>query len=64
MFTAVVRVTGAGRLADFRERLRWLLARDPDAEDYTEHHEEAVLTAFFAASSHEVVLVPITSVTR
>jgi hypothetical protein len=43
MFTAVVRITGAGRLADFRERLRWLLVRDPDAEDYTEHHEDAVL---------------------
>ena len=43
MFTAVVRVTGAGRLADFRERLRSLLVRDPDAEDYTEHHEKAVL---------------------
>ena len=43
MFTAVVRVTGAGRLADFRERLRWLLVRDPDADDYTEHHEEAAL---------------------
>jgi hypothetical protein len=38
MFTAVVRITGAGRLADFRERLRWLLVRDPEAEDYTEHH--------------------------
>ena len=43
MFTAVVRITGAGRLADFRERLRWLLVRDPEAEDYTEHHEEGVL---------------------
>jgi hypothetical protein len=43
MFTAVVRITGAGRLADFRERLRWLLVRDPDAEDYTEHHEAGVL---------------------
>jgi hypothetical protein len=43
MFTAVVRITGAGRLADFREQLRWLLVRDPDAEDYTEHHEEGVL---------------------
>ena len=43
MFTAVVRVTGAGRLADFRERLRSLLVRDPDAEDYTEHHGEAAL---------------------
>jgi hypothetical protein len=43
MFTAVVRITGAGRLADFRERLRWLLVRDPDAEDYTEHHQPGVL---------------------
>jgi hypothetical protein len=43
MFTAVVRVTGAGRLADFRERLRWLLVRDPDTEDYTEHHDAAAL---------------------
>ena len=43
MFTAVVRITGAGRMADFRERLRWLLVRDPDAEDYTEHHEGGVL---------------------
>jgi hypothetical protein len=42
-FTAVVRITGAGRLADFRERLRWLLVRDPDAEDYTEHHAEGTL---------------------
>lgn len=39
MFTAVVRITGTGRLDDFRERLRWLMVRDPDAEDYTEHHE-------------------------
>ena len=38
MFTAVVRITGAGRLEDFRERLRWLMVRDPDAESYTEHH--------------------------
>ena len=43
MFSAVVRVTGAGRLADFRERLRWLLVRDPDAEDYTEHHADGLL---------------------
>jgi hypothetical protein len=42
-FTAVVRITGAGRLADFRERLRWLLVRDPEAEDYTEHHEGGTL---------------------
>jgi hypothetical protein len=39
----VVRVTGAGRLADFRERLRWLMVRDIDAEPYTEHHAEGVL---------------------
>jgi hypothetical protein len=43
LFTAVVRVTGAGRLADFRERLRWLMVRDADAEDYTEHHGEGGL---------------------
>ena len=42
-FTAVVRVTGAGRLADFRERLRWLMVRDADADDYTEHHAEGTL---------------------
>jgi hypothetical protein len=38
VFTAVVRITGAGRLEDFRERLRWLMVREEDAEDYTEHH--------------------------
>ena len=43
MFSAVVRVSGAGRLADFRERLRWLMVRDADAEPYTEHHGEGVL---------------------
>ncbi len=43
MFTAIVRVTGAGRLVDFRERLRWLMVRDPDAEDYTEHHADGLL---------------------
>ena len=43
MFTAVVRITGAGRLADFRERVRWLMVRDADAEDYTEHHGEGRL---------------------
>jgi len=42
-FTAVVRITGAGRLSDFRERLRWLLVRDPEAEDYTEHHAASML---------------------
>ena len=43
MFRAVVRITGAGRLADFRERLRWLMVQDIDAEEYTEHHGEGVL---------------------
>jgi hypothetical protein len=43
LFTAVVRVTGAGRLADFRERLRFLMVRDADAEDYSEHHAEGLL---------------------
>ncbi len=48
MFTAVVRITGAGRLADFRERLRWLMVRDPGAEDYTEHHVAGRLEYRFA----------------
>jgi hypothetical protein len=43
VFTAIVRITGAGRLADFRERLRWLMVREEDAEDYTEHHGGGVL---------------------
>jgi len=43
VFTAVVRVSGAGRLADFRERLRWLMVRDPEAEAYTEHHADGLL---------------------
>jgi hypothetical protein len=43
VFTAVVRISGAGRLADFRERLRWLMVRDAESEDYTEHHGEGVL---------------------
>ena len=43
MFTAVVRITGAGRLDDFRERLRWLMVRDEDAEDYTEHYAAGTL---------------------
>ena len=38
-----MRITGAGRLADFRERVRWLMVRDADAEDYTEHHADGVL---------------------
>jgi hypothetical protein len=43
LFTAIVRITGAGRLADFRERLRWLMVRDADVEEYTEHHAEGLL---------------------
>ena len=43
-FTAIVRVTGsAGRFEEFRERVRWLLVRDPDTDPYTEHHAEALL---------------------
>jgi hypothetical protein len=38
-----VRVSGVGRLEDFRERLRWLMVRDIDAEDYTEHHQDGML---------------------
>ena len=48
MFTAVVRITGAGRLDDFRERLRWLMVREEDAEEYSEHHAEGVLEYRFA----------------
>jgi hypothetical protein len=48
IFTAVVRVSGAGRLADFRERLRWLMVRDADAEEYTEHHAQGMLEYRFA----------------
>jgi hypothetical protein len=43
VFTATIRVTGVGRLEDFRERLRHLMVRDMDAEDYTEHHTEGAL---------------------
>lgn len=43
MNQATIRVTGVGRLADFRERLRFLMVRDIDAEDYTEHHTEDAL---------------------
>jgi hypothetical protein len=42
-FTATVRVTGVGRLLDFRERFRYLMVRDIDATDYTEHHSDAAL---------------------
>ena len=37
--TATVHVTGSiGRFADFSERVRWLLVRDPDCDPFTEHH--------------------------
>jgi hypothetical protein len=36
-------VSGAGRLEEFRERLRWLMVRDEDAEEYSEHRAEGVL---------------------
>ena len=42
-FRATVRVTGVGRLDDFRERFRYLMVRDIDATDYTEHHTEGAL---------------------
>lgn len=48
MFTAVVRVTGVGRLEEFRERVRWLMVRDVDAERYTEHHGAGILEYRFA----------------
>lgn len=42
--TAIIRVTGAaGRFEEFRERVRWLLVRDPDVDPYTEHHGPAGL---------------------
>jgi hypothetical protein len=43
MFTAIVRITGTGRLDDFRERVRWLMVGDEEAEQYSEHHAEGVL---------------------
>ena len=49
MFTATIRVTGVGRLADFRERLRFLMVRDGDAEPYTEPHTPEAVTASTAA---------------
>jgi len=40
-YTAIVRVTGSvGRFEEFRERVRWLMVRDPDTDPYTEHHAE------------------------
>ena len=39
-----MRVTGAaGRFEEFRERVRWLLVRDPDVDPYTEHHGAGAL---------------------
>jgi len=50
-FTGTVRVTGsAGRFEEFRERVRWLLVRDPDTEPYTEHHSTAALEYRFELS--------------
>ncbi|MBI1943478.1 MAG: hypothetical protein HYS35_07410 [Betaproteobacteria bacterium] len=47
--TAVVRVTGsAGRFEEFRERIRWLLVRDPDTDPYTEAHSAERLEYRFA----------------
>ena len=47
--TAIVRVTGsAGRFEEFRERVRWLLVRDPDVDPYTEHHAPDRLEYRFA----------------
>ena len=47
--TAIVRVTGAaGRFEEFRERVRWLLVRDPDVDPYTEHHRPDLLEYRFA----------------
>jgi hypothetical protein len=45
VLTAVVRITGSGRLEEFGERVRWLMVRDPEASrvEYTEHHAEGVL---------------------
>lgn len=49
-FRATLRVTGAGRLADFRERVRSIMVRDIDAEHYAERHREGVLEYRFEPS--------------
>lgn len=50
-FTAVVRVVGsAGRFEEFRERVRWLMVRDADAENFTEHHRPGELEYRFELS--------------
>lgn len=51
MFTATIRVTGVGRLAEFRERLRFLMVRDIDADPYTEHHTGETLEYRFEPRS-------------
>jgi hypothetical protein len=45
VLSAVVRVTGSGRLSEFGERVRWLMVRDADASrvEYTEHHADGLL---------------------
>ncbi|MDH4191973.1 MAG: hypothetical protein OEW21_17435 [Betaproteobacteria bacterium] len=42
-FRATLRVTGAGRLREFAERVRSIMVRDIDAEHYTECHREGQL---------------------
>jgi len=41
-FRVTLRVTGHGRLADFGERVRWLMVRDIDAQSYSEHRAEGM----------------------
>jgi len=50
VLTAVIRVTGTGRLEEFGERVRWLMVHDAEASraEYTEHHAEGVLEYRFA----------------
>lgn len=45
MLTAVIRVTGSGRLRDFGERVRRLMVHDAEASraQYTEHHAAGLL---------------------
>jgi hypothetical protein len=46
--SAVVRVTGdVGRFGEFRERVRWLLVREPDVDPYTENHSSDRLEYLF-----------------
>ena len=50
---ASVRVTGGEHAQPeaFRERVRWLLVRDPDAPAYEDRHEGDVLEYVFAAGA-------------